>query len=184
MAGIDLGLDEVVLSKLNRAQDGNKISTQLFNVVLTNKRIIVSKTGILGKDKFIYDKPLSDVKVFHETAQVKVTTVYGTQTKIDIYLASGLVSFKLSGAGHTDAIQFANALNRAVTGSDMDIYSVTGNETGASAFKKAFWGINSIEAKKQTNQKVAIRCEGCGATFEGIKGKTAKCPYCESIYNT
>ena len=183
MAGISLGSDEVVLSVLNKVQDGNRISAQFFNVTLTNKRIIVCKWGLLGKEKFLYDKPLSDVKVFDGTAQVKVTTISGTMTKIDVFLVSGSLSFKLSGAGNTDAIQFANALNRGVTGEDADIYSMTGNDTGADAFKKAFWGINSIEAKRMNNQKVAIRCTGCGGSFEGIKGRTARCPYCGTYYN-
>lgn len=184
MTGIDLEFDEVVLAELNNAQDANSFTTKICNVVLTNRRIIVSKMGAFGKAKFLFDKSLSEVKTYNGNTQVKVASVSGVLTQVDVYLSSGKLSFKLNGAGNTDAIQFANELNRIVTGTETDLYSLTGNDTGVSAFKKAFWGINSVEAKKKVNQKVAIRCTGCGGSFEGIKGRTAKCPYCGTFYNT
>ena len=184
MAGITLSPNEYVLAELREVQDNNSIIAKLFNVTLTNQRIIFCKIGAFGKEKFAFDKQISSVKVFNGEAQVKVTTVHGTQTKLDIYFDSDQLSFGINGAGNTEAIQFANALNKTVTNTDIDLYSLTGSETGFSAFKKAFWGINSIEAKKHHNQKVAMRCSGCGATFEGIKGKTSRCPYCGSVYNS
>lgn len=184
MAGMTLAADEVVLSELIDAQDASKFTTKFCNVILTNKRIVVNKVGAFGKAKFDFEKPLSAVKTYNGAAQVKVSTVNGLMTKIDIYLSSEQLSYEVSGAGNTDVIRFANELNRVVTGSNVDIYSLSGNDTGASAFKKAFWGINSVEAKKNVNQKVAIRCTGCGGSFEGIKGSTAKCPYCGTFYNT
>lgn len=183
MTGIVLGPNEFVVSELTNVFGGDSIITKLFNVTLTNKRIIVSRIGAFGKSKFSFEKHISTVKVYNGEAQVKVASVYGTQTKIDIYLISEQLSFKMNGTGNTDAIRFANALNHVVTGTDVDIYSLSGNDTGMSAFKKAFFGISSAEAKKQVNQKVAIRCSSCGATFEGLKGRTAKCPFCGTIYN-
>ena len=183
MAGISLGSDEVVLSELNNAQDASSITTKLCNVVLTNKRIIVSRIGAFGKAKFAFDKPLSEVKTYNGNAQVKVTTVSGLLTQIDIYLSSGQISFKLNGVGNTVVIRFANELNHIVTGTEADLYSETGNDTGAKAFMKVFFGATSTEVRKVTNQKVAIRCTRCGGSFEGIKGRTARCPYCGTFYN-
>lgn len=184
MAGIILASDEYVLAELNNAQDGSSRIAKLYHVTLTNKRILAGKIGAFGKEKLAFEKNISDVKVFDGTAQVKVSSVFGTQTKIDIYLSNEQLSFSLSGAGNSEAIQFANALNRAVTDTDADIYDVSGNDTGFKAFKKSFFGVNSVEAKKQVIQKVAIRCESCGASFEGIKGKVSKCPYCGTVYNS
>ena len=184
MAGIDLGFDEVVLSELNNAHDASSFTTKLCNVVLTNKRIIISKIGAFGKTKLLFDKPLSDVKTYNGNAQVKLNSVSGVLTQIDVYLSSGKLSFKLTGAGNTDAIRFANELNHIVTETDADLYSESGNDTGAKAFMKTFLGQTSAEIKKVKNEKVALRCAGCGASFEGIKGRVAKCPYCGSVYNT
>lgn len=184
MAGIVLDSDEYVLAELNNAQDGSSRITKLYHVTLTNKRIIAGKIGALGKEKLAYEKNISDVKVFDGIAQVKVSSVYGTQTRIDIYLSNEQLSFSLSGAGNADAIKFANELNRFVTGTDAEIYSEFGNDTGFKAFKKSFFGTNSVEAKKQKIEKVAIRCPSCAASFEGIKGKVSKCPYCGSVYNS
>lgn len=184
MAGFTLGSDECVLSELHGAQDASSMITKLCNVTLTNKRIVVCKSGAFGKEKLIFEKPVSDVKVFDGVAQVKVSTVFGTQTKIDIYFSSEQLSFRLGGTGNPDVIQFANDLNRIVTGTDADIYTSDGNDTGAKAFRKALFGISSSEIKKQKNEKVAIRCPSCGASFEGLKGRVSKCPYCGSFYNS
>lgn len=184
MAGFILGSDEVVVCELHKARENKTLSLKLYNITLTNKRIIVCKAGTLGKDKFEYEKKLSEVKTFDDTAQVKVNSVGGTVTRIDIYLSSEQLSFTLNGAGNTDAIQFANSLNHLVTDSNTDIYSITGNATGKDAFKQAFFGMNNTELKKEKNEKVAIRCTSCGVSFEGIKGKVSKCPYCGTFFNS
>lgn len=184
MAGISFDFDEVVLAELLNAQDGSSVITKLYNVTLTNKRIIASKVGAFGKAKIAFEKSVSEVKVYNGSAQVRITTVSGMLTQIDIYLTSGQLSFKVNGAGNTNVIRFANELNHLVTGTEADIYSESGNDTGAKAFMKVLFGATSTEAKKMTNQKVAVKCTGCGASFEGIKGRTAKCPYCGSVFNT
>lgn len=183
MVGIILESDEYVLSTLSRVQEGRNFAKKIYNLTLTNKRLIFNKIGTLNKEKFAFEVPISDVKVFNGAAQVKVTTMSGLLTQIDIYLSSSQLSYTMLGAANSEALNFANALNHAATGTDEDIYSLTGNDTGATAFMKVFLGETSAEAKKTINQKVAIKCTACGGSFEGIKGKTAKCPYCGTIYN-
>lgn len=184
MADLKLGSDEYVVFSIQNALYGEGLVKKLHNITLTNKRIILSKVGAFGKDKVVLEKRISDVRVYQDAAQVQVSTVGGTQTKVDVYLSSGQLSFSLSGAGHSDAVQFANSLNHVVTDTEVDIFSDTGNDTGAKAFKNALFGMNSVGAKKKKNKKVAIRCTSCGASFEGIEGGTAKCPYCGSYFNT
>ena len=184
MAQFNLDSNEFVVSVLQNVQDASSITTKLCNVLLTNKRVIVCKNGTFGKPKIIFDKPVSDVKVFDDTAQVKIQNVNGMQHKIDIYFTSGSISFIFMSGVYSNVIQFANEINHIVTGTDFDIYSMAEHETGVKGVLKSFLGVPTVEAKKSTQEKVAIKCPNCGASFYGKKSGIAKCPYCDSFFNT
>ncbi|MCR5522787.1 MAG: hypothetical protein K6F64_04005 [Clostridia bacterium] len=184
MSVFNLEPNEYVVSELQNFQDASSKTTKLCNILLTNKRIIVCKNGTFGKPKVILDKPISDIKIFEDTAQVKIYSVNGMQNKIDIYFSSGQISFVFLNAVYANVIQFANEINHIVTGSDFDIYSITENDTGVKGFMKSFLGMPTVEVKKSTQEKVAIKCPNCGASFYGKKSGMAKCPYCDSFFNT
>lgn len=186
MAQIQLAANEYMLSELQNVMERHGVLTKVGNLMVTNQRIIFSKTGAFGISKVAGEWPITDVKVFDGTAQVKVTSVYGTQTKLDIYLRSGQLSYFVNGAGNSEVSVFANEVNHAATGTDEDVYSGEGNAKGLKAIAQVFRGSMAEEAQKvdkSKQQKIALKCPHCGGSFEGVRGKTAKCPYCDSIYN-
>lgn len=185
----NLAPDEVIISEIESVTEQTGVYSRTYGkLIATNKNIVFIRNGTFGKPKDAVIWSLSEVKVYNDAAQIKVVTKSGTMVCVEIYLTSGVHTFSLNGFRDTaQAREFANAINHAVTGTDEDIYSADGDITPKKAFLKAmFLGANNIESKKAEKVKkikVAIKCPACGATFEGIKGTTVHCPYCDSVYN-
>ncbi len=183
MSTFNLEPNEYVVSGLQNVQDASSQITKLCNVTLTNKRIIVCKVGTFGKPKVILEKPISDIRIYDDAAQVKIYSVNGVQHKIDIYFSSDQISFVFLSGVYANVIQFANEINHIATNSDFDIYAITENETGVKGVLKSFFGMPTVEAKRSTQEKAAIKCPNCNASFYGKKSGIAKCPYCDSFIN-
>ena len=185
MADIQLFSDEYVFAELQQVFFRQGIRTKVGSLMLTNKRLLYSSIGSFGIKKLAGEWKVSDIKIFDDAAQVKVSSGNGTQTQLDVFFRSGQVSFMVNGAGNPDVAHFANQLNRAVTGRDEDIYVVGEKPSAAKSLFKAMLGSGYQEADKvdRARQKVAIKCPHCGGPIEGIRGKVARCPYCDSVFN-
>ena len=187
MAKIQFNPGEYVILDLRGAMRRQGLLTKEYNLMLTNMRIIECSVGTFGSQKISGEWRISDVLLYDGLANVRVSTYALTETKLMIYLKTDQLEYSFLGRENKEVIGFANALNRIVTGTDEDIYLSSGKTSAIRAFAKMFTGVTTEESKRVDRsklQKVAINCPFCGGSFEGIKGRTAKCPYCDSTFNT
>lgn len=182
---LDYGLrsNEAVLVECTGVMpNDHKLFSSNGTLVLTSQNILFVTTTVFGKVKDIDKHPLSDVKVYDDTAQVKLEEKFGESPILNIYLKDGQLSYTMYEKGK--AKEFVNQLNKAVTGRDVEIVNKSAipgaafvGETlkgTANAFKSA------LGIKPKEPEKVAMPCTSCGATISGIKGTVIKCEYCGS----
>ena len=186
-----LGTDEVVLVEPFYVSLEDKNTGKFINgeLMLTNKYLIWSRDAkrslFHGKQTFPIEKiKIESIKVYDGIPQVKIHT--NEYDNLLIYLKNKTMSFEFY---ELEAVQkFINAVNKLITGNEVIFESgnsIKGSEQLAgklagtvNAFKNAF-GVKPEQ--QQVNTPISKNCKGCGALITGIKGKSIKCPYCDSV---
>jgi len=171
----------------------NAVAPYSHELILTNKNIIVVIKGLLGGTKNVIYLPLAKIKVIDNKAQVLVGKHKNGTARLEIYFTDGNVAyFAFNAITRMEATKWAGAIARLVlnekeNGYDPSAYAVPGAEKLAETIKGTMDTFKTVFNKKTTEEMDALRrsvfCQNCGATYEGIKGRTGKCPYCGTVQN-
>ena len=181
--------NEVMIMKYENVRHGNASG----ELVLTNQNLIhVASKGIFRTTYIAQKYPIKNIKVFEGRAQIFL----GKAGNMDIYLINGQQSFTFwnneslfsEKKAEKEAEKWASAINKLLTGdeADMNLSSKKGipeieiladavGET-VGALKNAL-GIGK-KAPPAPTEVIAKKCESCGASISGRKGKSARCAYC------
>lgn len=180
---IDLAADEVVLLKNNKVLHGGVMSNYTNTLMLTNKRIIFIKKGILGKTKEILSYPLANLKVYNDRAQAMIGKDKNNRNTLDLFFISNEESFGFE--FKKDIIVWIKKINEVTTGKVLKTEEIEGANTIipgleeiASSVKATVDICKDAFGLKKKEVYVSCSCKKCGATSSGIKGESAKCPYC------
>lgn len=180
---LELGLDEVVILKNESVAYGGSISSYTNTLILTNKRIIYIKKGLFGRDKEIKYYPLTNIKIYKEKAQAIIGKTKDSKHTLDIFFISSMESFGFE--FKKDIITWIKKINELTTGKMIETDEIEGANTvipGIAEFARTVKATVDIYKDafgiKKKDEYVSCSCKKCGATNSGIKGKSAKCPYC------
>lgn len=192
MAGLNLQANEVVLMKHDQlSRKSSTFATETGDFVLTNLFLVWTSKNLFGNVKNMQQIPLNSIKVYNGKAQILVNKVNGEFPKLTVYCLNGQEVFEFLGKTEDELKIMANSINQAITKSNDNIYDVKSNAIiGAAAaaemlkdtvnvFKDAF----GVKVKKQDDnviEKIAKKCNSCGAPISGIKGHIINCDYCDS----
>lgn len=172
--------DETVIKKAEKVGYGNSpVGSQNNDLYLTNLALIHVKKNLFGKTKEVIRHPLSDIRMPGGKPDVKLVKPDIVSGAVDIYFNYGEECFKFT--WEKDAEDWVADITETLTGEKVerksefdDFEEILGMARSvaatASQVRSAF-GIKSDE-------HVACKCSGCGASLEGTEGETIQCPYC------
>ena len=165
-------------------------------LILTNQNLVhVVAKGMFKTTYITQQYPINQIKIFGGKAQ----TLLGKNGNVDIYFVDGQESFRFwndetlfsEKKAEKEAIKWVDALNQLIKGEEVDIGASANTATigteiiadalggTVSAFKDAL-GIKSKKSSTDSIERVTKKCSSCGAPVSGIKGKIARCPYCDT----
>ena len=181
--------NEVMIMKFENVRHGNASG----ELVLTNQNLIhVACKGIFRTTYIAQKYPIKNIKVFEGRAQIFL----GKAGNMDIYLINGQQSFIFwnneslfsEKKAEKEAEKWASAINKLLTGdeADMNLSSKKGIpeiEILADAVGETFGALKNAlgickKAPPAPTEVIAKKCESCGASISGRKGKSARCAYC------
>lgn len=181
--------NEAIIMKFENVFHGNDNG----ELILTNQNLIhVASKGILRTTYIVQKYQIKQIKVFGNQAQIFL----GKAGNMDVYFVNGQQSFKFINnesffsekKAEKEAEKWASAINKLLTGEEVEIdvspkkgipeiemlADAVGGTVGA--FKDAL-GIGK-KASSAPTEMTAKKCESCGASISGRKGKVARCAYC------
>ena len=171
----------------------NETSSYAHELILTNKNIIVVVKGFLGRTKNVVYLPLNQIKVVNNKVQVLVGKHKDGTARLEIYLANGDTAyFSFDTLTRIEVTKWANAIikllsNEEENGYNPSAYAISGTEVIAETIKGTVDTFKSVFGKKTVSEVNELRrtvfCQNCGASYEGIRGRTGKCPYCGTVQN-
>ena len=153
------------------------------DIILTNKRVVITRIGLLGKVKETYSYQMSDIKRFNGRPQVKYTDNPGHEPKVDIYTASSQVEVIFSISQRKDAKRFVYKIHELLCteeefdkwNSETNLFPAMNPEIVAEKIGNTIGTV--INAMKPQIPGSAT-CSKCGGLVQGICGKTATCLFC------
>jgi len=192
MAGINLQANEMVLDKHEQLMRRvSSFATENGDFLLTNLYLTWVSKNVFGNIKNVQQIPLNSIKINNGKAQVMVNKVGVESPKLTIFYLSGQETFEFVGKSEDDLKVMANAINKAITKKDEDLYEVKSYTIIGAAlaaevlkdtvnvFKDAF-GVKGNKQNTPINERVAKKCIACGAPISGQKGQVISCEYCDS----
>jgi hypothetical protein len=133
--------------------------------------------------------PVNQIKVFNNQAQIVMSKTRGGYPQIEVYFSNRQENFGFE--SKKDAANWIEKINRLVIGEDVEINisaktAIPGTEMLAEAlggtvdaFKNAL-GFKSKQSTVESVEKVAKKCNSCGAMVSGKKGQIVRCSYCDA----
>lgn len=171
----------------------NAITPFVHEIVLTNKNLIVLVKGFFGGVKNVVYIPLNQVKVINGKPQAMLGKHKNGTTRVELYMTSGdIIHFSFNTLTRMEATKWVNTICKLLVdeeenGYNPADYAIPGVEAVAESIKGTVDTVRNIFNKKTTQEMNALRrgvfCQNCGANYEGISGRTGKCPYCGTVQN-
>jgi hypothetical protein len=163
-------------------------------LVLTNLNLVfITSKGVFKTTYIPQLYPLNQIKIFNGKANV----VAGKAGNIEIFFVNGNESFRFWNTdtlfsdkkAEKEAAKWVDAINQVLTGQASDISSsgnsaLTGTEFIAGSLKDTFDTVKGAFGIKGKNdkppEKLAKKCNSCGAPISGVKGQVTRCQYCNA----
>ncbi len=181
----NLDSDEVIILKEESVCHGGAFAGWTDDLILTNKAITIVKKGVFGNVKNIIKYPLNDVKVYNDQAQAIVSKNRGGSPQLEIYFKSGEETFLFQNKRTTN--EWAMKINEIITGNTSTALNNTtrmaipGSAFIAKTIKGTVDTYKDVFGIKNKIEMVNCHCPSCGASVNGEKDSTGKCPYCDSF---
>lgn len=199
--------NEAMIMRTQRVAFGNQTDFS-HELSLTSQNIIFTRKGWFGGVKEMNVYPLSQVKVFHQQAQVLLTKTAIGHWKVEIYMLHGVLTFGVE--TKKVAEEWKRRIGQIVTGNGKKVAVGNNNTTeleklteqvseyigGVGDTLKSAFGISfglekskKAPAKNKTAQpkkvpapkkEVVGKCTGCGASLTGKQTTIASCEYCDT----
>jgi len=201
--------DEVVLMQTDEVEDTNS-DLNTDDVILTNQNIIINRYSSKGffKEVRTYNNkciPLRNIQIRDGNAHLELRV---KENKLDIYLNYGKETLWFT--DKNDVKLWANGINKALTGQDIEYGKKSKEKTGkivipgtafiakalkdtTDTFKETFNAssvsnvIPAIDTSSHesiaaiiTPKAISKTCMNCGAEVSGIQGSSVLCQYCRS----
>lgn len=191
MEKLDLQPNEAPVLKAENVAYGDSSSFS-NELVLTNLNLILIKKGFFGKTKDVLYFPLNEIKIVNNKVQALAGKRKNGNSQLEVYFRSGDVqcfSFNVA-IMRMEVAKWANAICNQLSqgiedGYNPNAFAIPGAKAVAESLKGTVDTFKTVFGKKSeqdlAKSKRAVFCQNCGASFEGIKGSTAKCPFCESV---
>lgn len=185
MIDINLESNESVLVKVEGIRfDMTGSNKGKGDLLLTNKRIVITRKGMFGKTKETITVPKSDIKKYEGRPQVKYNEkTAGAEPKVDIYTARKNIEVTFSMMQKKDAKNFVYEVHKLIC-SEEDFAAWRDENkffamNGPEDFMKAVAGtIDDIKEAVHPPVPGSAICKTCGGLVQGYIGKTAKCTFC------
>ncbi len=182
MADYSLDRDEAVILKNDRVHYAvNSRSNDSFELVLTSRKLVLIRVRpkLFGTTRDIAVYPIKQIKVFNGQAQA----VLSGKT-IEVYFYAGPERFGF--ADKKDAAKWISHINLLATGRENEIqlnqrinYALPGADYVSGALKDTIDVFkNRFAEETGPPVKVTERCDHCGASIDGYKGRATACSYC------
>ncbi len=191
MAKYNLQTNESVIMKQDGILHGGVMAGYTDELILTNLHLVLISKGVFGNTKGIQTFPLNQIKVFDGQAQALLDRTGGGNPQLDVYFLNGEESFKFQ--SKKEVLKWIANINKLVTGNEANANNSSSMAIPGAAyvaetlkgtmdtFKQTF-GIKSKNTN-ETDVKVVIKCNSCGASVSGKKGQTVRCQYCDSQHH-
>jgi hypothetical protein len=184
----DMQPNEVVILKKDRIRHGGFMASYTDELILTNLNLVLISKGAFGNIKNVQKFPLHQIKIFDGKAQAVLSEPNYGMPQLDVYFLNGQESFCFGSFSQKDVIQFVNNINKLLTGNENEVASKTipGTEYIAEAIKgtvdvfKDALGIHPKTPTSQAPEKIAGKCNSCGAPIFGTVGQVVRCQYCNA----
>ena len=180
---IEFEADEVVILKNERVSYDRSIPSYKDTLILTNKNIIFVKKGFLGGNKEVKRYPLSTIKIYNERPHAIIGKLKDGRNTLDISFISNNESFGFE--FKKDIINWIKKINELTTGKVIRTEEIEGANTVIPELEEIAHSVKATVDMckdafgfKKKEIYVSCSCKKCGATSSGIKGGSAKCPYC------
>lgn len=198
MENYHLYSDETVLVEIQGAlREINSFKTETGNLVLTNRDIIWATKNFFGKLANFQRFPITDLKVFNGEVQIKAVNrhklTFNRETKeycnaqffftntqmefgqVEYYQVRDILRYVTPILTHQEYYEPEESLPKksfaAIPGAQFVARTLKGT---VDTFKETF-----SEGKTVQSQETVSRfCSQCGASVQGIKGRTVYCQYC------
>lgn len=194
MQGYAFEADETIVLKAQEVRlDGGKSfsMTRGGELMLTNRNIILPRTGFTGKVKGYDVFPLSDIRIVDGKPQCRLDTSDFMDVKLEVAMNSGVVSFVFGSLdGKKEIRAWINAIYQILVGHDAPeetlgkgkFESFMDEENIADTFGRVFGSFENAFQRKRAEAAgdIAGRCPSCNASVKGRAGETMTCPYCGS----
>lgn len=177
-----LGPDErVVLKGESGAYHGQRARVaSSVELMLTNRNIVVTAIGLLGKAKGHQCFPLDQVKVVDGLPQVRMEG-NNPPNLLEVYFVSGVETFGF--ARKKELKEWASATTELVTGAAGDAKPVRHRAIPGAAFVASSVKdtvLTFSDSWKRKPKEVTGSCSACGASISGAKKQVATCQFCGS----
>lgn len=169
----------------------NEAGSYEHELILTNKNIIVIVKGFWGKTKKVVYLPLNQIKVVNNAVQALVGKRSDGTARLEIYLKNGDTAyFSFNTLTRIEETKWANAIIRLLSNEEDDgynpsTYAIPGTEAVAETIKGTIDTFRTVFNRKTVSEikesRRSVFCQNCGASYEGVRGRTGKCPYCGTI---
>ena len=178
--------DEVVVTRNDDVIYGNKTlfgNGSKGSLILTSKRLVLLKKGMLGKIKDVSSFALSDIIISNGQPQVQAQK-RPFNPSMDVYFRNGEEHFRFTWPD--EAAEFAAAVITTITG--QEVKAVSSDERFMEGAVAAMEKINHLANRirrtfgLESTETMSATCPGCGASLTGTDGETVKCPYCGSYH--
>lgn len=188
MAGYSLASDERMIIKSDYVyKDEGGIFDHVGNyeLMLTNKAIVLSKKGFSGKVKEFEVFPTRMIKVIDGQVQAHMSTVNTYVPTLDVYFVNSQASFVFQ--KKSEVVKWVDAINQLLTGRSSYVADTTNAAMaipGAEAIAATVAGTVDVfknafgRSKKERARMVSTRCPSCSGSVQGRQGETVACPYC------
>lgn len=193
MAGYQLDPDERVILRAQDVKIDNDSS--LFpresELMLTNKSIVYTRKGLLGKVKGYDTWPLASIRMLDGVPQCRLDSSEFMEHKLEVSFRDGLVSFVFGSLEAKKEVRsWVNEINVILTGSEASeehlrstgVGAFTDGDAIAETVGSIFGAFEGALSRKRAESApvVACRCPSCNASVKGRRGTTVTCPYCDT----
>ena len=182
MAKYTLKPEESFIMSCDRVLHGGAFANYSNELLLTSQNIVLTSKGFLGNTKSIQIYPVQQIKVFNGRAQAVLGKQGNGSPQLDVYFFNGQKSFGFE--DKKEAAKWVEAINHLITGAADDPLktankAIPGAEVIAGALKDTFATFKGVLGSKPP-EKVAQKCNTCGASLSGEKKQLVRCPYCDT----
>lgn len=185
MINFSFDYDEVVIISCSDIQFDSSVSIKgRGDVAVTNKRIVIQKKSILGKNKDTIVINKNDMKMFEGLPQIKLNDKSKPDRAIvDIYTLNSQYEVSFIGEKKKDAKPFVFEAYKAFGDAEAvenwneknRFFAIDGVEQLAKALKGTFDTVKDTIMPPEMTSSV---CKSCGGQINGYVGRVAKCTFC------